>query len=58
MENDLHAESIYQSISRLGGKFRTLAKIYKEDDENTESDNRLYSGAVPVPSYLGLESWV
>lgn len=52
------AESIYQSISRLGGKFCILAKIYKEDDENTESDNRIYSGAVPVPSHLELESWV
>ena len=48
--------NIYQSISRLGGKFGQLAKIYKEDDENTESDNRIYNGT--VPSNLGLESWV
>ena len=54
--SESEAESIYHSIARLGGKFGRLAKIYKEDDENTESDNGIYNGT--VPSNLGLESWV
>ena len=49
-------QSIGEIIAGLGDKFQGLAKIYKEDEEDSELDNRIYNGT--VPRYLGHESWV
>ena len=58
--SSLHTQSDDQSIGEiiagLGEKFQGLAKIYKEDEEDSELDNRIYNGT--VPRNLGHETWV
>ena len=50
------AQSIGEIIAGLGDKFQGLTEIYKEDDEDSELDNRIYNGT--VPRNLGHETWV